>query len=369
MPYALKFLWGPLVDKYKIPILYKHFGLRRSWILLAQLCLGIGLIALGNSDPANNLILTVCLALFVGFSSAIQDIASEAYRIEIIPRAKVGAGASASVLGYRFGMLCSGAGTMTVAAVTGSWRIAYTCTALCILIGIITTLLSREPAINRPPKELTIWRTVRTFIRGRDWQIIIPFILSYKVSDTILNAMNMPFLVEIGFNKLEIAYVAKTFGISAMIFGGIAGGFLLLKQSLRQNLVTCVVLQGIAASLFIIQAQSGNNILTLFIVMGVENFACGMAQVALIAYMSQLCSLQSTAFHYAILSSFASFVRVIFSAIAGWLADRMGWSVFYGLVCLSCIPSLLILWFCVKHFAFGERRAIALVENATEGEY
>lgn len=369
VPYALKFLWGPLVDRYKIPFLYKHFGLRRSWLLVAQFCLAIAVIALGNADPVNNLILTMIFALLVGIFSAIQDITAEAYRIEILPRAKVGAGASASVLGYRLGMLCSGAGTITIAAITGSWSVAYTATALFIMVGIIATLLSREPQVNRAAKQLTILRSLKSFVNTREWMIIVPFILSYKVSDTILNAMNMPFLLEIGFSKLEIAYVAKTFGICAMILGGAVGGLCLLRQSLRQNLFTCVVLQAFASSLFILQAHVGHNLSTLFFVMGVENFVCGMSQVALISYMSQLCSLQNTAFHYAILSSFGSFVRVGFSAVAGWLADKLGWTHFYSVVCISCVPSLFLLWFCVKHFAFGERVLVSAPEpDAVEGE-
>lgn len=362
-PYALKFLWGPLVDRYKLPILYKRFGLRRSWMLLAQICLVITLLCLGNTDPLNNIKFTLFFALLVGICSAIQDIVIEAYRIEILPAEQIGLGASASVLGYRLGMLCSGAGTMTIAALWGSWFFAYSCVAFCMLVGIITTLRCNEPQINRSMQSVTIVASIKSFIKSRDWQIIIPFILSYKVSDTILNVMSMPFLLEIGFNKLEIAYVAKTFGICAMIFGGFAGGILLLKQSLRQNLVTCVVLQAIASALFILQAQLGHDISFLFFAMGVENFACGMSQVALIAYMSHLCSLQNTALHYAILSSFASFVRVGFSAVAGYFADICGWPQFYAIVCVSCVPSLLLLLFCVKHFALGTQEDVAIQDN------
>lgn len=353
IPYALKFMWGPLVDKYRLPILYKYLGLRRSWILLAQIFLWITVVGLGNTDPLNNLMLTIIFAVLVGISSAIQDIAIEAYRIEILPPNKIGIGASTSVIGYRLGMLCSGAGTITLAALCGSWSIAYTCIAMCMVIGIITTLCSVEPKIQRTATQISIWRAIKFFAAKREWQIIIPFILSYKISDTILNVMNMPFLLEIGFNKLEIAYVAKTFGIGAMIFGGIVGGVMLMRQSLRQNLFTCVCLQAVASALFIVQAQSGNNLSLLFVSMGVENFVCGMSQVALIAYMTHLCSKQSTALHFAILSSFASFVRVGFSAVAGWLADRYGWPQFYAIVCVSCVPSILLLLFCVKHFALG----------------
>ncbi len=351
VPYSLKFLLGPLVDNHKILFLHSLLGLRRSWILFSQLILWIAIIGLGNTDPLNNLWLTAAFALLIGVSSAVQDIAIEAYRIEILPSAKVAVGASALVLGYRFGMLCAGAGTIFFAAYFNSWSIAYSLVSLLMLVGILTTLCSHEPQIHRSASRTSIWMAVKYFVQQNDWQIIIPFIMSYKIADTVLNVMNMPFLVEIGFSKLEIAYVAKTFGIAAMIIGGIVGGLVLSKQSMRQNLLICVVLQAIASFLFVIQAQVGHNISFLFFAMGLENFACGLSQVALIAYMSQLCSLHSTGMHYAILSSFASFVRVGFSVLAGWLADQFVWPQFYAVVCISCLPSLLLLIFCVKHFA------------------
>ena len=351
VPYSLKFIWGALIDNVQVPFLHRYLGLRRSWMLVAQLCLLFTLIALGNTDPLQNLGLTAFFALLVGLSSAVQDIAVEAYRIEILPHNKLGVGASVSVLGYRFGMLCSGAGTIFLAAYLGSWKTAYVSIAFCMLIGIIATLCSSEPGVNRLPFKMPVWQSLKSFIHRRNWQIIIPFILSYKIADTVLNVMSMPFLVEIGFNNLEIAYVAKTFGICAMILGGVLGGVLLARSTIRQTLLICVVLQFIASLLFIVQARLGHNISFLFLSMGVENFACGLSQVALIAYLSHLCSFYNAAMHYAILSSVASFMRVCFSAIAGWVADRYAWPQFYAIVCVSCLPSILLLVFCVKHFA------------------
>jgi PAT family beta-lactamase induction signal transducer AmpG len=366
VPYSIKFIWGAMIDRFKLPILYQSLGLRRSWIILAQICLWLTLIGLGSTNPLENLWCTALFAFLVGCSSAIQDIAIEAYRIEILPTNKIGLGASISVLGYRFGMLCSGAGTIYLAAHFNSWSVAYNCIAACMLIGIITTLLSTEPTVHRSQVKIAAWRTVKAFVRKRDWEIIIPFILSYKIADTVLNVMSMPFLVEIGFTKLEIASVAKTFGIGAMILGGIVGGLMLARQTIRQNLFTCVVLQFIASALFIMQAHLGHDISFLFISMGVENFTCGMSQVALISYLSHLCSHHSTAMHYAILSSFASFVRVCFSTISGWAADQLAWPQFYSLVCVSCLPSLLLLILCVRHFAqlpseaiFSEKPSLA----------
>ena len=204
--------------------------------------------------------------------------------------------------------------------------------------------------LNRAPTKVVVFKALKIFVRKLDWQIIIPFILSYKIADTVLNVMSMPFLLEIGFNKVEIASVARTFGISAMVVGGAVGGLLLMWQSLRDNLMLCVALQALASGLFVLQAQYGHDVSFLFITMGIENFTCGMSQVALISYLSQLCVHKNTALHYGILSSFASFVRVSFSALAGWLADHFAWSQFYSMVCVSCVPSLVLLLVYATHF-------------------
>ncbi len=350
VPYAIKFIWGSILDRVSIPWFTRLFGLRRSWILCSQIFVWLSLIGLGNTDPLKNIWLTAFFALLVGCASAVQDIAVEAYRIEILPRNKIGVGASVSVLGYRFGMLCSGAGTIFLAAYFNSWQMAYHCIAACMAIGIVTTLFSYEPAVKPTPLKLAVWTAAKALIHKLDWQIIFPFILSYKIADTVLNVMSMPFLVEIGFNNLEIAYVAKTFGITAMILGGLFGGILALRFSVRQNLFTCVLLQFAASALFIVQARLGHDLSFLFISMGVENFACGLSQVALVSYLSHLCTQRSTAMHYAILSSFASFVRVSLSTLAGWLADHFAWPQFYAIVCVSCLPSLFLLILCVRHF-------------------
>lgn len=350
IPYTFKFVWGALVDRVKIPILTETLGTRRSWILVGQLCVWLFLWTLGNTNPAENIMLTALFAFCVGCGSAMQDIAIEAYRIEILPAKDLSLGASISVLGYRFGMLCAGAGTIFVAAILNNWGLAYHCISVCMLIGILTTIFCKEPRKHHPPLTLSLRHSVRLVLKNFDWQIVLPFILSYKIADTILNVMSMPFLVEIGFNNLEIAYVAKTFGIGAMILGGVIGGVITHRFNLRRSLFVCVILQVLSSALFIVQAGLGHNISFLFVSMGIENLACGMSQVALISYLSHLCNKQSTALHYAILTSFASFMRVCVSAIAGVLADNFAWMQFYAIVCASCIPSIVLLLVCVKHF-------------------
>jgi PAT family beta-lactamase induction signal transducer AmpG len=174
--------------------------------------------------------------------------------------------------------------------------------------------------------------------------MVLLFVVFFKVADTILNIMTMPFLIELGFSKLEIANVAKTFGIAAMIFGGIFAGVYLTKYNLYRLLLLCAIAQLGASVLFIIQAKLGHNLGFLFLTMGVENVTCGMGQVALITYFSKLCDARYTATHYALLSSFASLIRVKFSSVSGAIADAVAWQNFYFIVALSSIPCFIILW-------------------------
>jgi MFS transporter, PAT family, beta-lactamase induction signal transducer AmpG len=352
--YTLKFLWSPLVDHIKIPVLCRIFGLRRGWILTSQVFLAVAIFVLASSNPETNLMLAAVAALLVGLFSATQDLVIEAYRIEILDKKQLGIGSSISVLGYRLGMLCSGAGAIYLAEYFSSWQIAYKFMACAMSICMVATMLAEEPQIyrnnlNRITKNNwfanIVIKPVSSFIRMRRWWVIIPFIVSFKLADTVLNAMSMPFLIDIGFNKLEIANVAKTFGITFMILGGIMGGILLHKKSLRKILFICTILQLIACLLFYQQALLGNNLVFLFLTMGVENFTCGMSQVALICCLSKLCSLPHTAMHYAILSSFASFVRISLSTVAGIIADHSAWPVFYLGVAATCILTFVILFF------------------------
>lgn len=369
IPYSLKFVWAPLIDHIEIPFICRLLGKRRGWMLTSQLFLMVSLIMLGLTDPATNMLKTIFWAFMVGMSSATQDVVIEAFRIEILPRNRTGYGAGASVLGYRVGMLISGAGALYLAAYFKSWAVTYALMSACVTVGIVSVLLSKEPLHTKRKHPLTVsgmpltplkslsrqfdhilLQPFRNFIQSGQWVLVLPFILFFKIGDTVLNTMSMPFLIEIGFSKVEIAHVAKTFGISAMVLGGALGGVLLNKYSLRWNLILCTTLQLIAGGFFMMQANMGHHIPFLFMTMGVENLTCGLSQVALISYLSSLCEQPNTATHYALLSSLASFCRVALSMSAGWLADQLHWSHFYSLITLGCLPALFVVLVFSSHF-------------------
>lgn len=355
LPYTFKFLWAPVIDSWRLPFFCYFFGKRKGWMLITQLSLMLSLILLGISDPSQNIWMIAGAATLVAFCSATQDSVIEAYRVESLDIKKTGIGAGASVFGYRLGMWVSGAGALYLAS-HFSWLTTYIFMSFCVVIGIIATLLSPEPKYSKFSEKTLSYKTlhakfgtlvlapIKTFIKREDWGIIVLFILFYKFPDTILNVMSVPFLLEIGFTKLEIANVAKFFGIGAMMCGGLIGGVFLTRKPLIETLFICSFLQIFSCLMFMMQAYIGHNVLMLFATIGIENLACGIGTAAFITYLSSLCRLPHTATHYALLSSFGSFARVIFSSIGGWLADRLNWNEFYVLSAILCIPLIILLF-------------------------
>ncbi len=370
IPYTFKFLWGPMVDRLKLPLLYRFLGQRRSWALVAQLSLIYMLIGLGSSNPAEDIWRTALWAFGVSFCSAIQDIVIEAYRIEIIDNNQQGSAASSTYLGYRMGMMASGAGALYIAAIF-SWSTAYEVMAAFVGIGILTTLFSPSPKNNvfkpvsfkafkhkSPLNQFRKWITttygppLKELVKSIDWRVVLMFIFFYKVGDTTLNVMTTPFLVELGYSKLEIAHVAKVFGISAMIVGGFMGGLFLNHFGILSCLMLCAVLQILSSLMFVIQALIGYNIDVLIITIGVENLTCGLGTTAFIAYLSSLCSTPHTATHFALLSSFGSMARILLSMGAGFLADILSWPFFFTFTAAACVPSLFVLIYASHHFPY-----------------
>ncbi len=362
-PYAFKFLWAPIIDHVALPYLSARLGQRRSWMLVSQIALIGSLVALGTTDPALHIGSTAFYTFLVAMCAATQDNVVEAYRVEALSEGETGIGASASVFGFRLGMWVSGGVALYLAAVF-NWFTVYTMMAGCVSIGIMATLAAPELPLSRTTNFKTgsnilknqsllgqikykfhrdLWPSLSSFFQRRDLLVIIAFIIFYKVGDSVLNQMSIRFLLEIGFTTIEIAHVAKSFGIFAMIVGGVISGILLMRMNIAINLVLCCILMVISCIMFMVQAYFGHALGLLILTMGLENLACGMGATTLIAYFSGLCQLPNTATHFAILSSCSSLARVMLSILAGWLADQMDWVSFYAIVAFASLPCLVIL--------------------------
>lgn len=366
LPYTLKFLWSPLVDGLRLPFFSRRLGRRRGWLLASQIALCAAIFALAAAEPGRDVVLTAALALAVAFLSATQDIVIDAWRVEILAEREQGAGAAAVQLGYRVGMLASGAGALYLADAFG-FTVAYMAMAAAMAVGMAATLLAHEPAPPAGAKGdgkgagLLAWldahvvRPFADFIGRPGWLAIVLFIVLYKFGDAIAGVMANPFFIDIGFSLSEIASVTKLFGIAATLTGAVAGGVLVARTGIFAALMICGVLQMASNLMFAVQALVGADIWWLTVTIAVENLSGGMGTAAFVAYLSRLCSFDFTATQYALFSSLAAVGRTVLSSGGGWLAERLDWFWFFAATSLCALPGLVVLAWLMRPRAARER--------------
>jgi PAT family beta-lactamase induction signal transducer AmpG len=360
--YSLKFLWSPVIDRVPIPLLTARLGRRRSWALLIQLLLAAAIFALGRTDPRADPGLTALAAVVVAFLSASQDIVIDAYRIELLRPEEQGAGAAATQWGYRFGLLAAGAGTLYAAAF-GGWHFAYALMAALMGVGMVTVWLTPEPAGGAPPPPMPGASAAE---RAREWRaraVIAPFldlfarmglaqivavglfIVLYKFGDALAGSMANPLYVALGFTKIEVATISKVYGVVATLVGVALGGVMVARIGVFRALLVCGGLQAVSNLMYAVQVWAGHNVGMLSLTIAAENVTGGMASAAFVAYLSNLCSRDFTATQYALLSSLATVGLNVLAASGGALAQHLGWTPFFVLSTLLCLPSLaLLLW-------------------------
>ncbi|WP_431854806.1 AmpG family muropeptide MFS transporter [Azospirillum sp.] len=390
MPYALKFVWAPLIDRLHLPVITRVFGRRRGWALVSQAALMLALVGLGSTDPVKDLWWTAMLAVVVAFCSASQDIVIDAYRVESLNEDQQGAGAATLVLGYRFGMLAAGAGALYVAEFFG-WHVAYYTMAALVTVGMITILLNREPKVavsaasEARERHVADWLAARPHLTGRRaellawlygavvapfaqfmtrraWIAILLFIACYKLGDVLAGVMAAPFYVDLGFEKTEIANVTKVFGLWATIIGGLIGGVVVSRVGVLRGLLIGGVMQMVSNLGFVLLAKAGHDVGALAAAVAVENLCGGIATAAFVAYLSSLCDAAYTATQYALLSSFYKLGGDLFGSFSGVLADRMDWVSFFLLSMAGALPGLLILL-----WLMGRTRGEVVAEPAPAG--
>ena len=341
LPYTLKFLWAPLMDRFTPNAL----GRRRGWLLLFQLALIVSLVWLSLARPAVDPWWLAVAALLVTFFSASQDIVIDAYRRESLSDEEQGLGASLYVNGYRVGMLLASGGGLILADHL-SFAQVYQLMAAFMLLGVATTLFAPEPVtaegVPRTLREAVLEPFIEYFQR-RDALLILAFILLYKIGDTMASHMTTPFYLDIGFSKTEIGTVVKLFGFWATVTGGLIGGLLIMRLGIFRALWLFGILQGVSTAGFSVLAQVGASVPGLAAVITFENLSGGMGTAAYVAYMASLTNRKFTATQYALLSSLMGVPRVIAAAPTGYLAGAMGWSWFFVACALIAVPGLLLI--------------------------
>ncbi len=340
LPYSLKFLWAPIMDRFVPPFLDR----RRGWMLVYQMLLLVSLAVMAFMHPAQHTLLLAGWAVLIAFFSASQDIVIDAYRREILTEEELGFGFSLAINGYRIGMLIASAGALPLADQYG-WSIAYLGMAGVMLLGMLTTLWAPtvDPTIPAPAslREAVINPFIEFFRRSGACYILL-FILLFKIGEELASEMLNPFYLSLGFSKTQIGLIVKSFGIGSMLVGGLVGGLILLKWSLSRCLLIFGILQTIALLGFSLLAYTGKNLPLLSAVVTAENFTSGMATAALSAYMASLCDKRFTATQYALLSSLFGLSRVFFGSSSGFLAKHLGWEYYFIFCALIAIPGLLL---------------------------
>jgi MFS transporter, PAT family, beta-lactamase induction signal transducer AmpG len=347
-PYALKFLWAPLLDLRPLPFL----GLRRGWMVVSQIGLLVATLSLAIADPTQSLVLFSSLALLVAFFSASQDIVIDAYRSEIIvAEDELGAGAASYITGYRIATVVSG-GLALILADHLSWMTVYMIMGAINLVGLATILLSPEPAVVRKLKKGSLKDTVflpfvEFFQRSGAMEILI-FIMVYKLSTLMATALMTKFMMDLGYTKTMIGATSKGFGLGATLVGTIIGGSVMAKLGLKRSLWSFGIMQsfvGLTFCLLSVLASSEGAFreLWLVIIICLDNLMMAMGTVALTGFMMSVCNRQFTATQYALLSSVMAVSRVVLVAHAGTVVAAVGWNVFFVSTVALALPGLLML--------------------------
>lgn len=360
LAYAFKVLWSPLVDRLKLPVITKQLGKRRSWMLFAQAGVITGLLLMSMGDPQSSLAFVVYAAIVVAVSSATQDIALDAWRIEAIDTEYQGAMSGTYQLGYRLGMLVAGGGFLSVSNFYG-YNNAYALMAALMLIGPIMVLFIREPLHPENHHSPLSWNInhilqwlnhaiIEPFVEFFDrfkWQAlaILAFIATFRISDVVLGVMALPLYVDMGYSDLDIGLITKTVGPLITIAGALVGGVMVMRYGvLPVLLIGEIIVVGTNLS-FVWFSQQAPELFYLAIVVTGDNLAGGLAGSAFIAYLSSLTNLNYTATQYALFSSLMLLPAKFIGGFSGVLVDNLGYPEFFTIAAALGIPAvLLILW-------------------------
>ena len=347
LPYSFKWVWAPVVEKFNLPFIHK-IGKRKSWAIFALVGLMCSIMGISFFEPSSGLMYMAIFAIMISLFSATLDIVLDAFRVEIFDentRDEVN-GASVYVLGYRLGMVISSAGAIGLASVI-SWGSVYFLISLILILGIIAVGVADEPKIEVKEMGGNVFKSAvvepfSKFVKKQYWLSALLLVFFYRLSDSYFGPLAYPFYDDLGFSKIEIAYVSKLYGMIATIIGGILGGIIINKINILRGLVVLAVLQGLTNLLYIGLYYIGHDVFSLIVVVSLENLVSGMATTAIIAFMSVLCDRGQTATQYALLSSLMGLARDIFASSSGRVLELTSWPCFFVVSALLALPAIAV---------------------------
>ena len=355
LAYNFKFLWAPLVDNVRIPVLGR-FGQRRSWLWVTGVFVMAAIIFLGGLDPQQALSTVALAAILVGFAGATYDIIIDAYRIELLEPRQLGVGSGMYQYGWRIGATAAGALALVLAARYG-WAVAYTACALFALPAMLVGVVMGEPARHREPAVprgaiqaiVAYFSPLAEFIKRQGAIVVLIFVLIHKIGDTLANLTLRLLFQDLGFTNDEIAFYDVGVGFIALLVGVFVGGILYAKLGMKRSVLISLVLMAISNFGFAALAAAGHTNMGMAAVIGFENFATGIGGVTVVAYLSALCNLRFTATQYALLSALASIAgRFLTGTTAGALIEDVGYVNFYLLTTFIAMPGVILFWYMMR---------------------
>jgi PAT family beta-lactamase induction signal transducer AmpG len=354
LPYSLKVLWAPLLDRYRLPWL----GRRRGWVFLSQLGLLLALVAMSRLDPSARPGGVAAIALVIAFFSSSQDIVSDAYRTDVLPANERASGTATFIMGYRVAMLLSQAGALYLAALV-SWSATYLVMGVLMAIGLVATWLAPEPEAVRPPRTLgdAFVQPFVDFFSRRGAVLALAFLMLYKFGDYLASRMIMPFLIKTGFSLVAIATLNKVVGFAGTIVGVMLGGGLVAKYGVRRALLTFGILQAATNAGYLALAIVGKNEILLAAAIATDTVCGGMATAAFSAYQMSLCSKAFSATQFALLTSASTVAGRLVSMGSGYMVAALGWATFFAITMVGAIPALLLLFAVPKDMTSSDARA------------
>lgn len=345
--YVLKFLWAPLIDRYKLPFL----GRRKSWLVVSQLTLMAALAGMALLGPDSSLTIFVSLVGLAALAGATLDIAVDAYRIEIAPVESQAALAATYILGYRVGLILSGAGVLYLAELAG-WSQAYFAMVLCLVAPLLAAITAREPDSQQAlaARELHLRdafvQPFQDFFSRNGIALalaLLAFVGLFKLPDQMIGVLAGPFYLDSGYTKADIATVSKIYGVWIGIAGAFLGGICTAAFSMRSMLVVAAIAVSVSNIAYLLMANHPGENWAFFATISADNLSQGFAGVVLVAFMSSLTNQNFTATQYALLASLANLPGKFVGGISGFVVESTGYPLFFIISTLSVIPTLLLL--------------------------
>jgi PAT family beta-lactamase induction signal transducer AmpG len=349
LPYSFKFLWSPILDITHVRLFPIKFGKRKSWLISMQALLILNIAAIGFIDPFRDLNLLILLTTLAAFLAATHDSALDGYRIELFEGSEVGAGNSTVIVGFRIGLTLSAVLALYLADIM-AWKYVFLIMSSAVVPCMLVTFFAKESKnVDNSLCKENLWvaikeNSIKPFagVFKQEYVIAVLVVIAFfKISDGLLMAMQIPFLLELGFSKTEIGTVIKSTGIAAGILGTMFGGHLIQRFRTGYKFLVAVVMIAIFSNmLFIPLINMGANLYYLLVVNFVESFSSGITNIALITYMSALCDRRFTASHFAILNSISSLSRALLIATSGFIIKLFGWQTFFIVSGVMSIPAI-----------------------------